>query len=93
MRKRLLFTAVLFIFLMAVGCATFAQSGDVPRITKEELKALMGKPNVIIIDVRYGRDWTESDSKIKGAVREDPEAIQSWANKYSKDKTLVFYCA
>ena len=93
MRKRLFFISVLFILIIAGGCATFAQSRDVPRMTKEELKALMGKPDVFIIDVRFGRDWTDSDSKIKGAVRENPEAIQSWANKYPKDKTLVFYCA
>jgi len=38
-------------------------------------------------------DWTGSDLKIRGAVREDPLAVDSWANKYPKDKTLVFYCA
>ncbi len=26
------------------------------RITKEELKALLGNPDLVIIDVRYGRD-------------------------------------
>jgi len=93
MRKRLLFIAVLFIFLMSGKVTPFAQSGDVPRMTKKALSAAMGKPDVIIIDVRYGRDWTDSDLKIKGAVREDPEAVQSWASKYPKDKTLVFYCA
>jgi len=43
--------------------------------------------------VRYKKDWTDSDSKIKGAIREDPESIKSWAEKYSKDKTFVLYCA
>ncbi len=72
----------------------FAQSyKDVPRMTKEALKAITSSPDVIIIDVRYGRDWTDSDFKIKGAIREDPETIESWANKYPKDKTLIFYCA
>ena len=60
-------------------------------MTKEELKAILGKPDLIIIDVRTGSDWTGSDLKIKGAVREDPENIGSWANNYSKNKTLVFY--
>ncbi len=93
MRKRLLFIAVLLIFLISGEVTSFAQSGDVPRMTKQALSAAMGKPDVIIIDVRTGIGWTDSDSKIKGAVREDPEAIQSWANKYPKDKTLVLYCA
>ena len=93
MRKKILFTAVLLIFLMSAHVTLFAQSGYVPRMTKEALRAVMGKPDVIIIDVRSGMDWADSDSKIKGAFREDPEAVQSWANKYPKDKTLVFYCA
>ena len=93
MRKRLLYTALLFIFIMSGEVTPFAQSGDVPRMTTQALSAVMGKPDVIIVDVRLGRDWTDSNSKIRGAVREDPEAIQSWANKYPKDKTLVFYCA
>jgi rhodanese-related sulfurtransferase len=62
-------------------------------MTKEELKAKLGDPNFIVVDVRFGADWTGSDLKIKGAVREDPGAVESWANKYPKDKTLVFYCA
>jgi len=93
MRKRLLFIAILFIFLLSGVVMVFAQSGDVPRMTKEELKGLMGKSDVILIDVRSSTDWTDSDMKIKGAVREDPNAVQSWANKYPKDKTLVFYCS
>jgi rhodanese-related sulfurtransferase len=92
MKKRL-FIGALFIFFTVVVLTTFAKSADVPRITKDELKAMLGNPDLIIIDVRYGRDWTDSDLKIKGAVREDPEAFDSWANKYSKDKTIVFYCA
>jgi hypothetical protein len=26
-------------------------------------------------------------------VREDPQAVDSWAGKYTKEKTLVLYCA
>jgi len=32
-------------------------------------------------------------SQDRGAVREDPEAIESWAGKYAKEKTLILYCA
>ena len=92
MKKRLI-VASLSIFFMLVGCAALAEFTDVPRMTKEELRAMLDNPNLVIIDVRYHRDWTGSDLKIKGAVREDPEAIDSWANKYPKDKTLVFYCS
>ncbi len=92
MKKRL-FLAALSIFFMVAGCTIFEKSGDAPRMTKDELKARLGNPDLLVIDVRYGKDWTDSDLKIKGAIREDPKAFDSWANKYPKDKTLVFYCA
>ena len=92
MKKRL-FIATLIIFFMVGILTSFAKSPEAPRMTKDELKAMLGSPDLIIIDVRYGKDWTESDVKIKGAVREDSEAFDSWAKKYPKDNTLVFYCA
>jgi len=72
---------------------TAMAADDVPRMTKEGLKVLLNNPNVIIVDVRVGKDWKASEFKIKGAVREDLTEFSSWADKYSKDKTLVFYCA
>jgi rhodanese-related sulfurtransferase len=92
MKKRL-FIVTLIIFFMVGILTSFAKSAEAPRMTTDELMAMLGNPDLIIIDVRYGKDWTESDVKIKGAVREDPEAFDSWAKKYPKDKTLVFYCA
>ena len=40
---------------------------DVPIITKEELKERMETGEVVILDVRQGRDWDSSEFKIKGA--------------------------
>jgi rhodanese-related sulfurtransferase len=54
---------------------------------------MMNNPDLVIIDVRTGRDWASSESKIKGAVREEPNKAESWADKYEKSKTLVLYCA
>jgi predicted sulfurtransferase len=70
-----------------------AMAKEAPRMTKEELKGLMGKPDVVVIDVRAQSDWDGSKEMIQGAVREDPKKTKEWANKYPKDKTLVFYCA
>ena len=83
----------LFVLLSGMGFfATWA--ADVPRIAKEELKALLGNPEVVIIDVRSGSDWKGSQEKIQEAVREDPDKkTKSWAEKYSPDKTMVLYCA
>ena len=92
MKKRL-FLAILLIFFMVEGYTMFEKFVDAPRMTGDQLKAILGNPDLLIIDVRYGKDWTDSDLKIIGAIREDPEAFDSWANKYPKDKTLVFYCA
>jgi hypothetical protein len=67
---------------------------EVPRVTKEQLLSMMGKPDVVIIDVRESGSWKESKHKIQGAVREDPgKDIQGWYDKYPRDKTLVFYCS
>jgi hypothetical protein len=74
--------------------AQMAWGQEGPRMTKEELKPLLGKPDVIIIDVRVGASYSASKWKIPGAVREDPRAeIATWASKYPKDKTIVLYCS
>ena len=92
MRKRL-FIAPLLIFFVLGLMATFAKSADVSRMKKDELKAMLDNPNVVIIDVRANADWVKSNLKVKGAVREDAKKVNSWMEKYSKDKTLVFYCS
>jgi rhodanese-related sulfurtransferase len=90
--KNKLFLFVISIFFTFGVLTTIALSADAPRMTTEELKAILGNPDLTILDLRLGNAWTESDLKIKGAVREDPENIGPWANKYAKDKTLVLYC-
>ena len=82
-------------FLVLTGCAEkWSIQLRVPKMTKEELKSLLGNPEVMIIDVRIEDEWKEAKWKIQGAVREDSEKdINTWANKYPNDKTLVFYCS
>jgi hypothetical protein len=78
---------------VAVLLAVTVAVAGVPLITAEELKAKLGEHNLTILDVRRAAHWNASDRKIVGAVREDPEAVESWAGKYAKEKTLVLYCA
>jgi hypothetical protein len=78
-------------FWMAIGWLTPVFSAEAPKMSKEELKALLGASDLVIIDVRYGGYWTNSDVKIKGAVREDPDNFKDWSNKYSPDQTIVLY--
>ncbi len=68
-----------------------AMSQEVRRISKEDLKEMLEKPDVVVVDVRADSDWRESPVKVKGAVREEPDKVDSWIEKYPKDKTLVFY--
>ena len=64
---------------------------EVPRITKKQLKEMLGKPDVLIIDGRPAEQWKYSDQLIPGAVHEDPLSVQSWAHKYDKNKKIVIY--
>jgi rhodanese-related sulfurtransferase len=89
--------ALIFLLLAGLTQLTLAMGKriEVPRMTKEELKAslLLGNPDLVILDVRVGGEWEVSKEKIQGAIREDPKKVQTWADKYSKDKTLVLYCS
>jgi len=93
MRKLILLMAIAMVFAAAAFFATPAAAQDVKRMTIEELKGMLGNPDLVIVDVRRDGDWKSSKVKIKGAVREDQDKVDAWMNKYPKDKTLVFYCA
>lgn len=86
--------SVLLLVAAAFACAAPVPSpSDVPRMTAGELKAMLGRPGLAVIDVRADRDWADSGEKIAGAVREAAGAEAAWAPKYGKDQTLVLYCA
>jgi len=94
MLKRWIFRVALLTAMAALGAGVAAANGDgVARITKEDAKARLGKADTSIIDVRIISDWKESGLKIKGAAREDPLEVESWASHYPKDRTLILYCA
>ncbi len=91
--KRKSFVPCVFFLFVALAWVPAVIAAAIPRITKEELKGMIGNPNVIIIDVRTNAGWSESKLKIKGAVREDPTQVKSWIEKYPPDKIFVFYCS
>jgi predicted sulfurtransferase len=92
MKKKCL-VGCLIIFLGIGMLVSRILSADAPRMTKDELKALLGNPEVILLDVRTESDWKDSELKIQGAIREEPGQVNSWSKKYSKEKTIVLYCA
>jgi hypothetical protein len=83
-------SAVVLLWVFTAGAVA---SDDVPRMSTQELKGLLGSADVIILDVRTSKDMEGSTSTIKGAIREDPQAFDTWADTYPKDKTLVLFCA
>ncbi len=84
----------LMVVLGSSGCAAPQKmaAGDVPRMEVGELKARLGDPALVVIDVRAANDWESSQAKIKGAVREVGKNVADWASNYPKDKAIVLYC-
>ncbi|MDI6852894.1 MAG: hypothetical protein QME75_04725 [Deltaproteobacteria bacterium] len=76
--------------LLASFCS--AQNG-VKRVDKETLKGWLGRPDVMIIDVRAPQDWAGSDKKIAGAVRRDPDDVATWGKTLPQGNKIVTYCA
>ncbi|HYF07412.1 MAG TPA: rhodanese-like domain-containing protein [Acetobacteraceae bacterium] len=76
-----------------------AANAAVPRISPEEAKALVGRPDVLFVDVRDGTEVAKG--KIQGAVhaqrgliefKADPEA-PSHDKAFDRSKTIITYCA
>jgi rhodanese-related sulfurtransferase len=70
-----------------------ASGKDAPRVDPGTLKSWLADPQVVILDVRAAEDWEKGDKKIKGAVRQDPKDVKTWAATLPKDKKIVLYCA
>lgn len=89
MMKKL--SAFLIFVVLTISSTVF--SGEVKLIDKDELKAMLGNSDLVILDVRAGKDWSSSEFKIKDAIRLTDENMEAIMQKFSKDRTLVFYCA
>lgn len=86
-----LLTAFTLLALLAATVAVAA--AEAPRMDKDDLKALLGDPEVVIIDVRAHTAWLLSRQKITGAARENYRDFDGWTDKYPRDKTIVLYCS
>jgi rhodanese-related sulfurtransferase len=76
-----------------------AANAAVPKISPQDAAALIGKGNVLVIDVRDGTEL-QASGKVKGAVhvprgiiefRADPESPYH-DKAFSRDKTVIVYC-
>ena len=93
MQKTKLWSLVMVAGLMLAFAWACSSAAEAPRVDKETVKGWLGDPQVVIVDVRAGSDWQDSKTKIKGAVRQEPKAVQTWAASLPKDKKIVLYCA
>lgn len=83
---------VILLVLLLTG-VTYSFAGSVKTMDKDELKAMLGSSDLVLLDVRTGRDWSSSEFKIKGAQRLEEDGHAAAMQSIGKKKTLVFYCA
>lgn len=63
--KRLIIITVLVSFaVMACTVTEKVSTGEIPRISKEELKANLDNDSYVIVDVRISKDYDNTDIKI-----------------------------
>lgn len=62
---------------------------DIQRLSVKELQSMMGRKDIVILDVRPQEQWESSTKKIPGAVHEDPANVATWAEKYPKEDTMI----
>jgi hypothetical protein len=62
-----------------------------PKVTKEQVKELIGREDFFLLDVRPNEQWRATHVKLPGAVHEDPEDVAAWAYRYRKDAKIVTY--
>ncbi len=65
----------------------------VPRIAVQELKEVLGSPEVVLIDTRADQQWKVSSEKIPGAVHHSSFEADEWSRAYNTNATMVLYCA
>ena len=88
--KKMLFIVLAVLSIIPVQ-AVFAS--EIKTIDKDELKAMLDSADVVVLDVRRGKDWSSSEFKIQGAQRLAADEIAAATAALPKDKKLVFYCA
>ena len=93
MQKTRLWAMVIVASLLLAFSGACAFGTEAPRVDKETLKSWLSDPQVVIVDVRTAKDWQGSQAKIKGAIRQDPKEVQTWAASLPKEKKIVLYCA
>jgi len=93
--RHVLTALALFVAYSMISCASTPApvTGDIPRVDKDELKALLDSHDVVILDVRTSSEWNRSAYKIRGARRLDQGNADRVETMYPKERTIVVYCS
>ena len=84
--------AVALITIMASVVVAGQAMRNVPRISIDEVKALMAKKQVVLIDVRDPQSFAEGH--MPGAINVPFDHIPKYVDQWKKEKRLlVTYCA
>jgi len=62
-------------------------------VTPNELKPLVEKKAVTVLDVRRQNDYDADRVKLPGAEWRNPDQLADWSAKLPKEKEIVIYCA
>ena len=83
--------ALVLLCVLLTSPIAFADS--VPRISVDELNSRLGSEEIVVLDVRSGRDWDAANTRITGSERVNPGQVNQWAENFPRGKTIVLYCA
>ena len=61
-------------------------------ITPHDLKTLIEKESVTVLDVRRKNDYDADTLRLPGAVWKNPEELAAWSATLPKDRDVVLYC-
>jgi rhodanese-related sulfurtransferase len=62
-------------------------------ITPNDLKPLVEKKAVTVLDVRRQNDYDADKVKLPGAEWRNPEQLADWSATLTKERDIVIYCA
>jgi rhodanese-related sulfurtransferase len=86
------FAAVALVTMLASVAVAGQAMRNVPRISIDEVKALMAKKAVVLIDVRDPQSFAEGH--MPGAINVPFDHIPKYVDQWKKEKRLlVTYCA
>lgn len=99
MRIRLFYFGLAGLVIFLAACAAthsdfqVDDSDDVPRISIHQLKSMLDKNDVVVLDTRPEQQWEASSNKIPGATHHSSFNAGKWSQQYSQNATIVLYCA